>query len=298
MPNSSKRLVLVTGGTGNQGGATVAQLLAGKRARVRVLTRDPASAKAQRMAAQGVELARGDLDDAASLQAALSGVSAAFSVQGFMEKGGVEAEERRGIAFADAIEAAGGPHLVYTSADGAERHSGLRHYESKRRIEDHIRGRGLQATILRPVAFMDNFAASAFGRGMALGMFRTTLGKSKRVQLVATTDVGWFAARALEDPERFAGREIALAGEELSVPDILATYRRVTGRTPWVAPIPAFLPSLMMLKEISSMFEWMGSHGFEANIPALRREHPTMLTFAAWLKARAAAESEGSRAAA
>ncbi len=122
--------------------------------------------------------------------------------------------------------------------------------------------------------------------------------RSKRVQLVATADVGWFAARALEEPDRFSGREIALAGDELSVSDILVAYRRATGRTPWVAPIPGFLPGLMMPKEISSMFKWIGDYGFKADIPALRQEHPTMLTFAAWLKAQAATKRDAEREAA
>ena len=286
MLETTERLVLVTGGTGNQGGATVKHLLAAKRARVRVLTRDSGSAKAKQLAAQHVEMVRGDLMDAASLKAALHGVSAVFSVQQFMDKGGVEAEEQRGKALADAVKAANGPHLVYTSADGVERNSGLAHYESKRRIEEHIRQLGLSATILRPVAFMENFAASGLGRGMALGMFRTTLGRNKRVQLVSTSDVGWFAARALEEPARFAGQAFAVAGDELSVPEILDTYKRVTSRTPWVAPIPRFLPGLMMPKEISSMFRWMGERGFQADIQELRREHPGLMTFATWLQAR------------
>jgi uncharacterized protein YbjT (DUF2867 family) len=224
------------------------------------------------------------MDDAGSLRAALSGVSAVFSVQGFMDKGGVEAEERRGNALADAVKAANGPHLVYTSAEGVERDSGVPHYESKWRIEKHIRQLGLPATIIRPVAFMDSFAASSFGRGMALGLFRSALGTTKRVKLVATSDIGWFAARALEDPTRFSGRIIPLAGDELSVAEILETYRNVTGRAPWIAPMPRFLPGLIMPKEVASMLKWIGERGFKANINELRQEYPGLLTFAAWLK--------------
>lgn len=294
MSTPSKRLVLVTGGTGNQGGATVAHLLTGNRVRVRILTRDPDSDKARRLAAKGVEIAQGDLDDANAVQAALAGVSAAFSVQGFLDKGGVAAEERRGKAFADAVKAANGPHLVYASVDGAERNSGIPHYESKWHVEEHIRALKLPATILRPVAFMDNFATSAIARGMALGMFKTTLGASKRVQMVAVCDIGWFSARALEDPERFAGRTIALAGDEVSVPEILAVYKQVAGHKPWVAPIPGFLPGLMMPKEIVSMLQWMREYGFKADISALRHEHPSLLTFSAWLKEHLKRQAPGS----
>src|ERR1700722_16666198 len=198
MSNSSERLVLVTGGTGNQGGAAVKHLLATKRTRIRVLTRSPDSPKARRLVSLGVELVAGDMDDAASLRKALSGVSAAFSVQQWTDKGGVEAEERRGKAFADAVKAENVPFLVYSSAEGVERESGLTHYESKWAVERHIRDLGLSRTILRPVGFMDTFAVNAFVRGVMLGLFRIALGNSKRVQMVGATDMGWFAARAME----------------------------------------------------------------------------------------------------
>ena len=127
-------------------------------------------------------------------------------------------------------------------------------------------------------------SANAIVRGVMLDLFRTVLGNSKRVQLVATSDIGWFAARALEDPERYAGREIPLAGDELSVPEFVATFKQVTGRGQWVAPIPKFLPKLAMPREYSAMFAWIGEQGFKADIGALRREHPTMMTFADWLR--------------
>jgi uncharacterized protein YbjT (DUF2867 family) len=237
---SNEDVVLVTGGTGSQGGATVTHLLAAKKVRVRVLTRNLESPKAKSLAAHGVELVKGDFDDVASLRKALAGVSAAFSVQQWTEKGGTAAEELHGKRFADAVKSSGSPHLVYSSAEGVERKSGLGHYESKWAIEQHIRDLKLQATILRPVGFMDAFGAPAIQRGMFLGIFRANFGVSLPVQFVATYDIGWLAARALEDPERYAGRVIPLAGDELSVGDIIRTFKTVTGRKPWVVPIPTF----------------------------------------------------------
>ncbi len=282
---SNEKVVLVTGGTGTQGGATVKHLLETKRTRIRVLTRTPDSPKAQRLASLGVELVAGDMDDPASLRKALSGVSAAFSVQQWTDKGGVEAEERRGKAFADAVKAENVPFLVYASAEGVERNSGMAHYESKWAVERHIRDLGLTRIILRPVGFMDVFAVNAAIRAVMLGLFRTTLGNTKRVQMIAATDIGWFAARALEDPERYAGREISLAGDELSVPEFLSAFKQVTGHTQWVAPIPKFVPNRIMPEEYGAMFKWIGKEGFKADIGALRQVHPTMLTFADWLRA-------------
>jgi NmrA-like family len=137
---SNENVVLVTGGTGSQGGATVTHLLAAKKVRVRVPTRNLESPKAKCLAARGVELVKGDFEDVASLRTALAGVSAAFSVQQWWtEKGGPAAEELNGKRFADAVKASGSPHLVYSSAEGVERKSGLGHYESKWAIEQHIR---------------------------------------------------------------------------------------------------------------------------------------------------------------
>ena len=281
---SDENVVLVTGGTGSQGGATVTHLLAAKKVRVRVLTRNLESPKAKSLAARGVELVRGDFEDVASLRTALAGVSAAFSVQQWTEKGGTAAEELNGKRFADAVKASGSPHLVYSSAEGVERKSGLGHYESKWAIEQHIRDLKLPATILRPVGFMDALGVPAVQRGMYLGMFRANWGVSYRVQFVATYDIGWFAARALEVPERYAGRVIPLAGDELNVADIIRTFKTVTGHKPWVAPIPAFVAKRMMPKEFADMFRWIREEGFEADIAQVRHEYPQLLTFAGWLK--------------
>ena len=279
-----EKVVLVTGGTGSQGGATVTHLLAAKKVRVRVLTRNVESPKAKRLAARGVQLIKGDFDDVASVRRALTGVSAAFSLQQWTEKGGTEAEELHGKQFADAVKASGSPHLVYSSAEGVERNSGLAHYESKWAIEQHIRELGLPATILRPVGFMDAFGVPALQRGMFLGIFRANFGISAPVQFVATYDIGWFAARALEDPESYAGRIIPLAGDQLSIGEIIETFKTVTRKKPWVAPIPAFLAKRAMPREFLDMFTWIREKGFKANIAELRQEHPQLLTFADWVQ--------------
>jgi len=280
---SNQNVVLVTGGTGSQGGATVTHLLAANKVRVRVLTRNIESPKAMSLAARGVELIKGDFDDVASLKKALTGVSAAFSVQQWQQKGGPAKEEQDGKRFADAVKAAGSPHLVYSSAEGVERNSGLDHYESKWAIEQYIHALNLPVTILRPVGFMDTFGLPPMQRGMALGMFRAAFGATLPVQFVATYDIGWFAARALEDPESYVGRVIPLAGDELSISDIINTFATVTGKKPWVAPIPKLMTK-MVPKEFGDMFTWIREKGFKAKIADVRKEYPQMLTFAGWVK--------------
>lgn len=85
------RTILITGATGKQGGAVAAQL-AGAGFSLRAMTRNPDRAAARALAARGVAVVRGDLDDEASIGSALAGVWGAFSVQNTWEAG-VEKEE-------------------------------------------------------------------------------------------------------------------------------------------------------------------------------------------------------------
>jgi uncharacterized protein YbjT (DUF2867 family) len=69
-----------------------------------------------------------------------------------------DVEVAHGHAIADAAAAAGVPHVIYSSVGGAERHTGIPHFDSKRDIEEYLVARGLSTTFVRPVFFMDNFA--------------------------------------------------------------------------------------------------------------------------------------------
>jgi len=113
-PGGNALIVLVTGATGNQGGAAAARLLtAGWR--VRALTRDPASRAARALAGAGAEVTAGDLDDPGSLRAATDGAYGVFSVQqGALSSPPVrfEDEVRRGRNVVDAAAVAGAEHLV------------------------------------------------------------------------------------------------------------------------------------------------------------------------------------------
>src|SRR4051812_4292432 len=125
----TERLILVSGATGQQGGAVARSLL--KRGfPVRALIRDLEKSEARALAEGGAELVRGDLEDRSSLERALEGVYSVFSVQNFYE-GGYEGEVRQGETLADAAKAAGVQHVVYSSVGSAHRETGIPHFDSK-----------------------------------------------------------------------------------------------------------------------------------------------------------------------
>ena len=108
---------------------------------------------------------KGDLDDAASLEAALTGAWGAFAVQNTWEAG-VEGEEEQGKRFATLARKVGVQHFVYSSVGSAHRETGIPHFENKWRIEETIRGLGFPShVIIRPVFFMENLTTPWFLNG-------------------------------------------------------------------------------------------------------------------------------------
>lgn len=99
MINNKGKIVLVTGATGNQGGAVAHSLLTSGWT-VRAITRDPSKPVARALAEKGVQIVKGDLDDRASVDQALKGVYGVFSVQAFMEQD-TAGEIRQGKTLAD-----------------------------------------------------------------------------------------------------------------------------------------------------------------------------------------------------
>src|SRR4029077_4667678 len=132
------RTILITGATGQQGGA-VAQALQGSGFQLRGLTRTPDSQRARALARQRIEIVKGDLDDEATLRRALAGAWGVFGVQNAAEAG-VEGEETQGKRLATLAREAGVEHYVYTSVGSANRRTGVPHFDNKWRIEETVRG--------------------------------------------------------------------------------------------------------------------------------------------------------------
>ena len=272
------KMVLVTGATGQQGGA-VARHLRAAGWRVRAFTRRPESDQAAALAALGAEIFAGDLDDRTSLGAALRGVYGVFSVQVVDP----EKELRQGTAVADASASAGVEHLVYSSVGGADRSTGVAHYAHKWQIEQHIHALQLPATILRPVQFMDNYQRM---RAMITnGIFpRFGLRPERAVQLIAVEDIGAFAALAFAHPDAYRGRTTEIAGDELTETEIAAVFARALGRAVRLSDEP-FIPWITTpdaVREYEDVLTWYNEQGYQADISALRRLHPNLLTLDAW----------------
>ncbi|MFE2458093.1 NmrA/HSCARG family protein [Streptomyces sp. NPDC059402] len=279
-----KKTVLVTGATGGQGGAVARALLAGGWS-VRALVRDPDKQAAKDLRALGAEAVTGDLDEPDSLIAATRDVYGVYSVQAAdLMNPDPDAEVRQGTNIADAAKAAGVAHFVYGSVAAVGHGSGVRHFGTKERIEAYLDSLGLPVTVLRPTFFMENWHYMMPPAQDGERVASLALDADTPLQMIALGDLGRVAAEAFAAPEKFIGRKTEIAGDELSPRQIAAAFTASDGvptrfeRQP-LDELRGFAP------ELAEMFDWLGTTGYQADIPALRRRHPGLLTLEAWLAA-------------
>lgn len=285
---SDDRLILVTGATGKQGGSAAWHLLEDG-FRVRAFVRDPEKRAARALAERGAELAVGDFDDRDSLDEAMRGAHGVFSVQSWLPDG-PEAEQRRGIAVAEAAARAEVAHFTYSSVGGAERNTGIPHFESKWQIEQRIAELKLPATIWRPTYFMENLLVQR--NRILVGHLIPPLDPGVAVQFIAVDDIGRFVSLGFKEPERWIGLATEIAGDELAYVQIAEVLARTLQRPMVVEhPIPP------EQAERRQMLEWFREAGYRADIGWLRSVLPQLHNFAEWAElafspARSAARGE------
>src|SRR6266852_1469144 len=270
---TSDRTILITGVTGNQGGA-VAKALQGTGFHLRGLTRMPEGERAAALARQGVDVVKGDLDEEATLRRALAGAWGVFGVQNTLEAG-VEREEAQGKRLATLAREAGVEHFVYTSVGSANRRTGVPHFDNKGRIEETVRGlRFSSHVILRPVFFMENLLAPFSLQGSTLAW---ALGAGTKLQMIAVDDIGWFGARAFTDAATLNRREINIAGDVRTMPEAAEILTEALGRPIAFAQTP-IEQVRQYSKEMALMLQWFERVGYSANIAGLEREFGRALT--------------------
>ena len=288
------RTILITGVTGNQGGA-VAQALQGAGFQLRGLTRKPDGANAAAFARAGVEIVKGDLDDEASLRRALGGAWGVFAVQTGLEAGAAR-EEEQGKRLAKLAREAGVEHFVYTSVGSADKRTGIPHFDNKWRIEETVRGlRFPSHVILRPVFFMENLLAPFSLQGSTLAW---ALGAGTKLQMIAVEDIGWFGARAFTDAAALNRREIDLAGDVRTMPETAKILSEALGRPIAFAQTP-IEQVRQFSKDMAVMLEWFERVGYSAEVAALEHEFGRSLTkLPEWARrhARPSGQSHAGRA--
>ncbi len=282
---SEKRIVFVTGATGQQGGAAVDALLQ-RGHRVIALTRNPDSDRAKALAGRGVKIVTGDFTDPSSLASAARGADTAYAMSTPFEAGTAD-ETKQGIALVDALKAAGIGHIVFGSVASADKATGIPHFDSKFEVEKHLASLGVPYSIVAPVYFMDNLLSPWGLPALKEGKVAAAMPAERPLQQIAVSDIGAFAAALIERREAMFGKRYDIAGDELTGHQAAAIVAKASGRE---IRYEGFPPDTLRAQseDFAVMFEWFDRVGYSADIAALRRDFPEVpwLTYEAWASAQ------------
>lgn len=267
--------ILVLGATGNQGGAVAEKLLADGWS-VRAISRQPDQPAAQELQKKGATVVQAHMDDSQSLLKAMRGVYGVYSVQPLYSSD-PEKEIEHGKTVADIAKQVGVSHFVYGSVGGAERDSGVPHFETKWQVEKYVRAIDLPFTILRPVFFMENFKGFAQAHHQTLQV-QGFMDMKTKLQMISVQDIGAFAAMAFNNPAEYKSKAIEIAGDELTLSEVAKIFGQV-----FATPCEILESDREKFQE-NKMFEWFETDGFEADILSLRKVHPELLDLQTWAK--------------
>ena len=275
--NRSDLTILVTGGTGHQGGAAARHLLKDGW-NVRALVRDPSKPASLALAKAGCELFRGDLTDRASLDSAVDGCHGVYSVQSPAGVG-PEGEVQEGFNLADAAAAADVAHFVYSSVIGADTGQGSPFRVPKHRIEAHIADLGMPATIWRPVSFMENFLRQK--DDILAGHLKAPVAPDYVRQLIAVDDIGKFVALAFREHDRFVGVAAEIASDELTMPEVADVFSLELD-------LPIVYDEIEPLPGMTAMRNPAPGEAAprRADVEALREMVPDLWTLEEWVRAQ------------
>lgn len=261
--------ILVVGSTGTQGGAVARRLLE-RGVDVLALTRDHTKPAAHELAEAGAEVVEGNLNEKNTLEPLVEQADGLFVVTNFWEHG-ADGEIAQGTNVIELAADVGIDHLVFSSVGGAERDTGISHFESKREIERQLEELDLPATVVRPVFFMQNF--ERFRDSIESGTLAMGLEPREPLQLLDVENLGAFVAEVFVEPERHAGAAYELASDELTLRAMAVRFAdalgiRVDSRNLSMAEVEE-----NQGPESAEMFAWFNDHGYDAPIDALQNDH-------------------------
>jgi uncharacterized protein YbjT (DUF2867 family) len=278
---ANQRKILVTGATGQQGGS-LARLLLQKKHKVYALTRNTQSSAAQDLRNKGANVVKGDLDDSDSLERAAKDVDSIF-LMGTPFEDGTEGETRRGKLMADIAKENKVEHLVYSSVANADKNTGIPHFESKYKVEQHIKNLGIPYTIIGPTFFMENL----LGPGLEQGQLALPLSPSSILQQSALENIAEFSALVLERGKPFLGKRIDTASDEVTGEQAAKILSNELGQRIRYVHVP--LEQIYQANEdMARMYEWYERVGTGIDIISLHHEYPEVnwLTFTDWVRSR------------
>jgi len=312
MQNESK-IITVFGATGAQGGGLVRAILADPAGgfKVRAVTRNPESEKAKALADAGAEVVQADIDDAASVKAALEGAYGAFFVTFFWDHFSPEKEMAEAKTLAEAAKEAGIQHAIWSTLEDTRKWCPLDddrmptlqgkykvpHLDAKGESDHFFSDLGVPTTFLLTSFYWDNFIH--FGMGPTAGpegnLAITLPMGDKALPGIAAEDIGRSAYGIFKRPE-LIGKYVGIAGEHLTGDEMAAGLSRLLGKEVAYNEVPPEVYRSFGFPgadDLGNMFQFKrdfnddfrGARSIEFTLEL----NPELQTFDQWLEANRAA---------
>jgi uncharacterized protein YbjT (DUF2867 family) len=286
------KTILVFGATGAQGGSVARNLLARGEFNVRAFTRKADSPAAQALRAEGAEIAQGDLDDPASIAAALEGCYGAFGVTNFWEHFAKEREQGRNLV--DAVAASDVQHFVFSTLPPIEKatNGALRspHFDLKAEHEEYARSLGIPSTFVHVPFYFENFLYFFPPRPAGDGSFQFGFPQGDTpLAAMSVQDVGRIVAPIFERPDVYIGKVLALAGDERPAASYAEAMSRQSGLNIRYAHVPRETFAALGFpgaEDLADMFEFYRLHmpSRVQNIKECRAIAPELQNFDTWIE--------------
>ncbi len=294
----SKQTVLVTGATGQQGGSVTRHLLRSGHYRVRALTRNPNSEKAKALRSGGAEVIAGDLNDRASLRAAMAGCDAVFAVTNWWELFDSPKEIAQGRNLVDAAVETEIPRFMFSTLPSAKNISGgkieVPHLDSKSEIEQYARSRGLNAVYFNVAFYFENLINFQMLQRQPDGTlsFGFPQGDVPLAGL-CVEDLGGVVTAVLARFDEFTGKVVGVVGDDAPCSHYAQVMTRVLGRKTTYQHIPREVYAKFPFpgaEELANMFEFNRLYipNRKADLQQCRKLYPAMQSFDAWVNANRA----------
>ena len=282
------KLVVVFGSTGRQGGS-VARALLQKGLKVRGITRNTESDNAKELKKLGAELAKGDLDDAASIDQVVKGAYGVFLVTNYWEYIDKEREIKQGKTVADACKRCGVKHLVYSGVEVVKEITGkdCPHFDGKGYVERYLDEIGIPNTSVRYPFYYENFIGQFLIQKQEDNTNQWTVCVKGPVDAISVEDGGPAVASVFENPQEYIGRKIGISGDRLTPEEYMSILTKVTGKTFRYQYVPVEVFEKFPFPgagDLAAMFDYYERYKLDRDISLTKRLNPQTKGFEAWAK--------------
>lgn len=238
---ASKKILVVFGATGNQGGSVINTVLndpvLSEQFQLRGITRDPSKDSAATLNTKGVEMVKGDLENIESLKVAMKDAYAVFAVTNWQEVLDKEKEIAQGKRLADVAKELDVQHVIWSSLPNVTKitggtNTGVLHFDSKAVVQDYMESINLPATYLQLAVFMSYVLFQLIPNPTAPKSYtmKSPLPTTVAYPLIdVQTDTGKYVKSILLDRSSMLGRTILGGQREYTIQESADILTRVGG---------------------------------------------------------------------